>query len=397
MPDMNPGSGDSRLSYIDAARGTAMLFVFVAHFAWIYRDMNPEFAFGATLETVMKVASPTFVVISGFLLGHIFHVRGGQLGAFGTKLVDRGLFLLTVGHAVIWLAYLAYADGPAGALRFGQITDAIGLAIVVGPLLVTRLRAGQRLVLAAALFIGSWLAILLVEPQSPVAMWLKDTLVGAESGRRSWWRYNFPLLPWLALYIAATVAGEFVAARSARAERNRPVRNGAVPALFGLAAAALATALGVGLLIHLLASLAPAGGRLAAALPALALQTAPYQKLPPGFAYFAVQGGLGLALLALLRVIEQRGWLTAGLALLATLGRNSLIAFLIQEHVYVSWLFMTNWPYTRLWPVVLLITILVNVGITLIWNRYRGLNRLFTVGYGRSWGPVAGPPARSDS
>jgi uncharacterized membrane protein len=368
----------NRAMFIDATRGLAMLQVLIAHFAWIYFARHPEFTLGPLLSKAMSPAAPTFMVISGFLLGYIYETRQHRLGDFGLKLIDRGLFLLTIGHVIILLAYLAIADGVAGALRYGQVTDAIGLAIILGPILIVRWPIRARVGVAVALFIACWLAIAFWHPPATSGQWIKHTLFGTVTPGNQW-SYNFPLLPWLCLYLAATAIGQHIATlrRAGREHQTARVLLTYAAAGFAISVAAKAAFWGVALFI------APSSDLFSV----LIAFTDPLQKFPPGLGFFAATGGAALLLLTVVFFAEQRGWFTRGLKFASMIGQHSLFVFLVQEHVYVTWLWLLDPPYSRvLWPLLLVATIAVVLGITVLWDRVGGTH-YFTVGFGKIWGP----------
>ncbi|MEO1245967.1 MAG: heparan-alpha-glucosaminide N-acetyltransferase domain-containing protein [Pseudomonadota bacterium] len=370
----------NREQFIDATRGLAMLGVMTAHFGWIFSSLHPEFTLGIQLSTYFEPSAPTFMLISGALLGYIYEKRQRQLGAFATKLIDRGMFLLTAGHLVIMLAYLSYAGGLAGAVTFAQIIDAIGVAIIVGPILISRLGAGARLALGVGMFAMTWLAIALWHPDSAGLQWLKDTLFGAELDRRSQWGYNFPLVPWISVYIVATALGQKLAI--ARIERGDAA---VIRLLLGYAAIGFATVVALKLGWRLLQG--QFSGDVVPGTHSYVLYslTDVHRKWPPSPAYFVYNTSISMLLLAGLFHIEQKGWLRKSMALLTLIGQNSLFVFLVQEHVYVSWLWLAN-PPMQYWALAYLVTIGVNLAALFLWVRI-GATRYFTVGFGSAWGP----------
>jgi uncharacterized membrane protein len=368
----------NRALFIDATRGLAMLQVLIAHFAWIYFARNQEFTFGPVLSKAMSPAAPTFMLISGFLLGYIYEMREHRLGDFGLKLIDRGLFLLTIGHVIILLAYLAFASGFAGALRYGQVTDAIGLAIILGPMLILRWSIRMRVGFAIGLFVVCWLAIAFWHPPATTGQWVKHTLFGTVAPGNQW-SYNFPLLPWLCLYLSATAIGQHIATLR-RTGRDHHVAR----VLLMYAGAGIAISIAAKGIFVAAKPLLDASNGLTPVLLAL---TDPLQKFPPGLSFFTANGAVALVLLTAVFVAEQRGWLTRGLKFASMIGQHSLFVFLVQEHVYVTWLWLLDPPYSPvLWPLVLLATIAVVLFITVLWNRVGG-TQYFTVGFGKVWGP----------
>src|SRR4051794_1183091 len=88
-----------RLRFLDAARGTVMLFVFVSHFAVAY--FSPQDRRGWILVDLGLIASPTFMLISGALIALLYHTQPREFQRLRIKLMDRGAFLLVVAHPLI--------------------------------------------------------------------------------------------------------------------------------------------------------------------------------------------------------------------------------------------------------------------------------------------------------
>jgi hypothetical protein len=122
---------------------------------------------------------------------------------------------------------------------------------------------------------------------------------------------------------------------------------------------------------------------LAATLTSL---SSPFLKLPPSPAYFCFWGGVGLFLILSVFLVVERRWLPRATRIAEILGQNSLFIFLLQEHLYVLVLWSWNPPYGLYWPMLLLGTIAVAIGLTYLWHLL-GWSRHLTVGYGRWWGP----------
>ena len=106
-------TGLRRLQFIDASRGLAMLFVFVSHFAYGFFDAELGGA-RETLTAMGMVASPAFVILSGLMLGFVYRSAPSRFGDLRRKFIDRGLFLLTIGHVLILCAHLPLGRGLCG-------------------------------------------------------------------------------------------------------------------------------------------------------------------------------------------------------------------------------------------------------------------------------------------
>jgi peptidoglycan/LPS O-acetylase OafA/YrhL len=65
-----PGKTRTRQEFIDVVRGFAMLFVLISHFSFTYfpdqLSVTPT-----VLRTIGMVASPTFMIINGLLIGFL--------------------------------------------------------------------------------------------------------------------------------------------------------------------------------------------------------------------------------------------------------------------------------------------------------------------------------------
>src|SRR5512135_424436 len=107
--------GSDRIRPIDAARGSAMLFVFLSHFVVAYLLRYHRSASLAWMFT--SIASPAFISISGVMLGILFSTRREQFPTAKRRYVMRGIFLLTVGRVLIFLAHIPLCGGWREALR----------------------------------------------------------------------------------------------------------------------------------------------------------------------------------------------------------------------------------------------------------------------------------------
>lgn len=364
-----PTSG--RLAAVDAARGAAMLLVCLSHFADAY--FKP-FGYGRTyevLDRMVMVASPTFMMMSGAMLGLLGADAGRKWGSRAAKLIDRGVFLLTVAHLLIALAHLPFISPPRDVLRWGFITDAIGFASIVGPLCIGALRPAARVAVGGAVYALSWALVYLWQPAAPGVRLLKDALVGP-SGDNSW-AYNFPLLPWLGVYLASTALGDWLARRADAAQAGGISR---VAALLGVGALALALALRGALRGFAGALVANPAGDWLRELTSIA------HKIPPGPLYLLFYGGAGLLLVSacFAAVGGQRGerWL----GWLQLLGRNSLFTFVFQYYLYFVAMYLLRLRYTPFWPLYFLASLGLLLPTVKGWEAAGG-NRLITVGLRR--------------
>ena len=173
-------------------------------------------------------------------------------------------------------------------------------AIFIGPFLVTRISAKGRILLGLSLFVLTWTAITFWEPQAAVGQWIKDTLFGAELERRSRWGYNFPLVPWISLYIVATPLGQHLAILRMSGDDRDVIRRLLLIVAMGIALVAAVKLLWFG--IKSIADIDSSVGSIGYVLYSL---TDVNLKLPPSFAYFVFNCSISIMLLATLFFIER--------------------------------------------------------------------------------------------
>ena len=106
----------------------------------------------------------------------------------------------------------------------------------------------------------------------------------------------------------------------------------------------------------------------------------PFQKQPPSPAYLGVYIGLGLLLLGGLLAADARPALHRWLTIPAALGRASLAVFIAQYFFYFTVLALWNPGYSPFWLLLLLASLLVMIGVGLLWARF-GRNDVLSVGY----------------
>lgn len=356
-----------RIDGMDAARGMAMLFVCLSHFGLEYfRLMGdpPERVFA---YTVGRIASPTFMLISGITVGMLYEMRRSGFGRLRLTLLDRGLFMLTTGHALIMLSTIPRQGSLSSAAQLGFITDAVGVAILVGPVLVQRMGAASRVLLAVGMYA---LGVMLTLGWAPAAgsWWvLRYLLVGSfpETGAN-----NFPLLPWLATYLAGTALGQ-VAARTELKRAGGAERALAWAGVVCLAAVIATKFIGWYLL--------PAGTGTVVLAEATFDFFSPWQKLPASPLYLASFGGCGLFLIAGVLWMARRGHARRVVQASSVLGRASLFAFILQFYVYYVGFHLMELPYTRAWPLYFVASVAL-IWLGAHWWDSHGYQRHLTVG-----------------
>jgi len=359
---------------IDQTRGAAMVLVWFSHFVVVYFPGSAYPPGARAISIVTKAASPTFVILSGILLGWFTARDGPVADRIRLRFLDRGVFLLTVAHLVIWAAHIARAGSPARAARVEFMTDTIGLCLIAGPLAVRRLSAPARVATGLALLVGSW-ATLVLHHGDPPGGALGELVVGSLYPDDL--DYTFPVLPWAGVFLASTAMGErFHALRARGLDR--------VARVCWLTAAGLFASAAPTWLVH----------RAASGSPALWDLTRLGQKAPPGPGFIALFGGCAFALLATFLELERRGWVGRAGRLLATIGRCSLFAFVAQYAVYYTALELLRPSLAGPSVLWLAASIGLLAAATAAWDAMDG-NRWLTVGILRPLplrAPSPGPP-----
>ena len=357
------GESRARLQFIDAARGSAMFFVLLSHFAVNYFSAHD--ATGNLMTLVGMVASPTFIIINGTLLGMYYRTRPADFERFRTIVTDRGLFLLTIGHFLVLLSHATYA------VRFVSITDAVGVCMLISPWLVATLPPRTRLVLALGTYALTLTTVLSWHPTAHYELVLKETFFGrVEPGI---YVYAFPVLPWFSLELAATALGERLGAHSAEGNVGAMHR-----LLFRTAAIAVALATALNLGYHALKHVAYTSAFATHAVGS------PFAKTPPSLVYFLFYGSIGLMLISASLRVSSEARLARIVRALSTIGQTSFAIFVIQFFVYFTVLPVVrpHLPLAWAWPLYFGMSIVATLVPAVVWHQ-AGCNRLLTVGYRR--------------
>jgi uncharacterized membrane protein len=362
----------SRLASIDAVRGAAMVFVCLSHFAGYYHFVSRAEDVGVYLYAVGMIASPTFVTVSGMVAGFMFSARSRSFPHFRRKLLDRGVFLLLVGHTVLALTGVLAGKSFSYAYSIEYITDAIAVAIIIGPWLVTVLRPRSRVLLAAAIFAIDWCAILFWHPSGATTILGKHYIVGLLNPADAGVMFpTFPVIPWFAVYLLGTVIGEHAGAYYAQEKRREGhlllAKTGLVIFAFGLA---------VKIAFVLLKLSIP---DFAQVHPNWTPLLSSYEKYPPGPIYIFFYAGAGLLLVAGVLEAARLGFQEFLMNQLRQIGRASLFSYIVQFHLYYVLLPKLHLPYTRAWPLVFVVSLALLALAAAGWNSIDG-NRFLTVG-----------------
>jgi len=361
--NMSADKQTQREMFIDIARGVAMLFVLVSHFGITF--FPDQLALVPTIiRNLTMLASPTFVIINGVLIGFLYRTRTKDFDRIRLRFTDRGIFLLAVAHLLVVGSHVA-----AYPIAFLHMTDTLGVCILIEPWLVTRIRPRNRVLLSAGLYVLSMMTLLWWHPENGLAIVLKETLIG--SRMPSFYDYAFPVLPWFCLDFAATALGDRLGVHWIAGDSRAMQRTLARTA---------ATCFSAGLLLTVGYVVGKHLRWLGSAGLFLAL---PVQKQPPSPAYLLCYGSVGLGLISACLLVERTGFAQRIVARASAFGQTSLFAFVLQSYVYYSGVALVRGYFplaAQVWPVYLSMTVVFIVVTSLVWHR-RGYNRFLTVGY----------------
>ncbi len=354
-----------------------MLFVLLSHFAFNY--FSKDDAALSLMTLVGMIASPTFVIINGMLLGVFYRTRTRDFERFRTIVTDRGLFLLTLGHFLVLLSHATYA------VRFVSITDAVGVCMLISPWLVTTLTPRARLLLSLAAYALTLVVVLYWNPTQHYPLVLKETFFGRIGP--GVYVYAFPILPWFALDLAATVLGERLGACSAEGNPR---------AMHRLLHQTAVMSAGIAVVLNLTYHAVRQHGY------ATALAThevgSPFAKTPPSLVYFLFYGSLGLVLISVCLRLASNDRMAGVYRGLVTIGQTSFAVFVIQFFVYFTVLhaMRPHLPWAWAWPVYFVLSIVATLVPALGWRR-AGYNRFLTVGYRRLSQELGGQVVREQA
>jgi hypothetical protein len=348
-----------------------MVMVWLSHFMGVYFSNEP-FGWSAYVGLATLIASPTFMALSGIMLGMLTTRGDRRARDLRLKLADRALFLLLGGHIVLVLATAGWPlTNPARWLGPAFITDTIGLSILASLWLVPRIDAAARIALGIAAFTVSWLLVIGWHPVAATDVRLKEVLFGSLAYR--YFAFSWAIVPWFSLYLACTGLGEILGALYRAGEKRAAERIVLFVAVMAIGAGGVLRA--VGRRYHM-----AAGARAGWYLPSM---LSPVQKWPPSPAYVLFFGGAGMGMLWAMLFAERHGWARGLKGELALLGRCSLALFLAQAFVYYRGLASLRLHYTAAWPLIFAATALPLCLFARLWDR-RQWSRLLSVGLSRA-------------
>jgi uncharacterized membrane protein len=320
----------SRIVSIDAARGTAMLFSCLAHFGWWLEPKYPLLE--SVLSSIGMVATPTFLLLSGATTGVLCASPKGRTIAHKYRLLNRGLFLLTVGHLLISLAESHHDGGLIKTIIGASIVDEIGLAMIFAGVFyiplhdeLVRRRIGQT---AIAAFLLLWLGAVLWHPDTQYLRAIRQALLGPDPNGNNLATYTTPTLQYLTVFAMGLSLGSWFA---------KIGRNDALDFRVAKRLVAWGTRLTLAVVTLCCARIAANRIGIPLSIPfGLDIALKISAKSPPSPAYLAFYAGIGMILTAALIRASRSDipLLHALVGKLSVIGRASLFVFVLQYFIY---------------------------------------------------------------
>jgi hypothetical protein len=359
-----------------------MLFVCLAHFADVFFTGASPLTdlMGKMSHIIGKVGTPTFVILSGLVLGYLFKSKGDQFETSRVHLVDRALALLIIGHVLI-VACIITKLGLSVGMRVAIVTDMIALCVILGSLVIKVTPSYSRMILGLAVYAASSIAVVAWNPEQRLLLTVKAITVGdvplSSSGTGGVFLFPifFPIFPWLAVYILSSCLGEWIASLYHNGMKQTAYRS-----LFKIGGLMLS----IGLTLKMIQGLLFHFHVLETESIISALLMYPSQKFPPGVCYLLVYGGTGLLLTSFFLWIEAAGLLKRVSEAMRTVGQASMGVYAAQFFIYYTVFSLlvahTNLAPFYMWPVYWLASLYLLFKFAQFWNR-AGLQSFLSVGY----------------
>jgi uncharacterized membrane protein len=374
-PPLLTTRSDSRIAPVDAARGVAMLLVFLSHIKQHFEVSAPELH--DVLLAVTRIATPTFLLLSGFVIRHL--QRTDPRGDTSMMLVDRALFLLIVARGLIGLADLPDFGVTRWSLGRALVTDAVGVALLVA-VLVRHAPAYVLAALGLVLCVSSWVIAITVSPDPEWARLAGSVLFQLRSADHP--AIDAPLVSYVGVFLLGM-------ALSSKLEQPLGSRDygGVSRKLLWIGGCAVGVALAGVLVWHFGKGYVAAwlGDADTAALVRETLD--PRGKRPPSVGYLLFYSGLGLLVLAVFFRARPAWLVPPALRWTAVIGRASLMCFVVQDWLFFllpDLLGLDAIQSVPFWLAYFAACVLVLYTLARLWTEVRG-NRFLTVGLRALW------------
>ena len=307
-----------RIGGIDAARGIAMILVCLSHVRIHLVQSAPVLY--ELLTDVTRLATPTFLLLSGFVAAHVLSSDQKDARA---ALLDRALFLLLVGHLLIGLSDLSTASVGEWLFARVVVTDAIGVCLLFAVLMRRR---SARLLFAcgAALMLLSWPAAIMIQPESEAGRALGAVLLHVRSVHSG--LVDAAIVPYLGLFLVGMGLRKWTDRDGQRDGEGALARR-----LFVIGGLAVGCAV-LGVACWHLAATSGLTAELPLDVRAVIRSTLhPGSKLPPSPAYFLAYAGGGLIIAGWCVMCRPRRLMQPFVEWTAVIGRASLMCFILQD------------------------------------------------------------------
>ena len=348
-----------RVTALDVARATAVLLICTAHFVDVYNspypNASPHTLIVQIINAICRVATPTFFLVSGILLGYFSTMKIGDFPRIRIQLLDRAIFLATIGHLLIAVAW-APRSGFINALRTGFVTDTIAVCIIGGLLLFPYMKApSTRVWVGALLYLTGWAGWSLWHPDNTVFVTVRGIFLGPDENGYS--IFYDPLLPWFGVYLIGTALGSWIGTF------KRDNLHCAGRTLARYAATIFICVLSLNVLTISLNTLG------VAEVPSYLLVLG--KKYPPGPSYVLLFGSAALLLIGGMLCFVRAKQSGVFRKIVECLGRNSFAILVAQYFLYYSALFLLE---TKFYKPTILVAIALYIGsiLGIIW-----LGRIF--------------------
>jgi hypothetical protein len=291
-----------------------------------------------------------------------------------SQFLNRGLFLLTVGHLLIALAESHLRGSLWLTMRGVTVVDEIGLCTFTAAFFVQTLaipRHCKSIATVGALVLAvAWLANIYWIPQDPAALTVEKALIGGNASFANFVAHA-PVLQHVAIYLIGLPLGHQFASLVRREVAYRAV----AARLMSIGALLVSAALGLRLVRYALDHL------LALRDPVIDLTLKITEKTPPSPGYLMFFGGCAFLLIGILfRASETAGARALGtLRWLAVIGRASLVVFILQYFLYWTLPDLLNLQPNKLAAAFFFFNVLVIRWVAGVWGRLHG-NRWMTFG-----------------
>jgi uncharacterized membrane protein len=369
----------NRVKAIDATRGFAMFAVCMSHFGADILSGHRYVAYA--LMDAGLIATPLFLILSGVVVGYLSSTTRQPASDIRARLIDRGFFLIVVGHTIIAACSTASAverhTWTSSLFHSLYITDVIGLALCIAAFSPPPRQENMEwlFIRSLGLYLISWLMAMSNQMLPTVLQLPAMVLFGAQNTLGTTIDYETPIAPYVALVLTGQAVGKFLSPRLTTSASQLMLGK------YFLKIAACAISLALVIKVGWSATKPHTGG---AFMNAVSMTLSPLQKLPPGPTYLLFYGGAGVGVSGLILIAVAQKTLTWFISALALVGRASFFVFVLQFLIF--WVIVPKFGQPMLargWPLSFALSIAFIWLSAAAWDRMKG-NQWLTLGLRRS-------------